>query len=103
MLKERFPGKQELTLDDYAEYFQISRVYASKHLLRNNHGRFKIAHKRMGRRIIIPIIDFAYWLAQCKISDGRPIVMPTAEELRLDMKQRHGFNPKPKYNYRRLG
>jgi len=67
MLKERFPGKLELTLDDYADYFSIDRHYASQHFSRINKGRYKIAHKRIGRKIIIPLLDFAYWLAQNKI------------------------------------
>jgi YesN/AraC family two-component response regulator len=31
MLHVRFPGIQELTLDDYADYFGIDRHYASQH------------------------------------------------------------------------
>jgi len=92
MLRERFPGKAELTLDDYAEYFGINRHYAAQHFFRTNRGPQKIAHKRIGRkRIIIPLADFAYWLAQKKVVDGRPLILPTPEQLRQDMKRRRGF------------
>ena len=103
MLRELFPGKTELTLDDYAAYFDIDRTYASKHFSRKNSSRFKIAHKRIGRKIIIPLIDFAYWLAQQKVVDGCALVLPSEEDLKLDMKRRRGFSNEPKYNYRRLG
>ncbi|MDR2532133.1 MAG: hypothetical protein LBC82_04745 [Oscillospiraceae bacterium] len=71
MLKERFPGKLELTLDEYADYFGIGRHYACQHFSRINSGKNKINHKRIGKLIIIPLIDFAYWLAQQKVVDGR--------------------------------
>ena len=104
MLKERFPGKVELTLDDYADYFGISRSYAAQHFDRINQKRCKIAHKRIGRkRIIIPLIDFAYWLAQQKVVDGKPLILPTPEQLQQDMKRRRGFSADPKDDYRRLG
>jgi len=103
MLRERFPGKAELTLDEYAEYFNINRTYASKHFSRKNEGRHKIAHKRIGKIIIIPLIDFAHWLAQKKVVDGRALVLPSDEDLKLDMKRRRGFNKESEYKYRRLG
>ncbi len=102
MLREKFPGKTELTLDDYAAYFEINRQYASKHFLRKNNGPLKIAHKRIGKKIIIPLVDFAYWLAQHKVVDGHALVLPSEEELQNDMKRRRGFSPTKKYDYRRL-
>lgn len=105
MLRERYPDKTELTLDDYADYFHIARGYASQHFSRlNKRERIKIAHKRIGRKIIIiPMIDFAYWLASKKVVDGMPLVMPSSDDLKQDMKNRRGFSSAPKYNYRRLG
>ena len=102
MLKERFPGKTELSFDDYAEYFGISRGFAPQHFSRLNEKPCKIAHKRIGRRIIIPMLDFAYWLAQQKVVDGKPLVMPSEEQARLDMKRRRGFCQDPNDGYRRL-
>lgn len=102
MLKERFPGKQELTLDDYAEYFGINRQYAPKHFHRKNQGINKIGHKRIGRKtIIIPMVDFAFWLAQNKIVDGHYLILDMDYD--LEMKRRRGFSYEPKYNYRKLG
>ena len=103
MLRERFPGKSELTLDEYAQYFGIGRAYASKHFLRKNKGRQKIAHKRVGKKIIIPLIDFAYWLAQKKVADGHALILPSEDDLRMDMKRRRGFSATKKREYRRLG
>ena len=104
MLRERFPGKAELTLDEYAAYFGIGRMNAAKHFNLQNAGRNKIGHKRIGKRIIIPLLDFAYWLAQHKIVDGRQLILPSAEDVQQSMKRRRGFcQPKPEYEYRKLG
>jgi hypothetical protein len=102
MLRERFPGKYELTLSDYADYFGISRHYASQHFNRMNRGREKIGHKRFGREIIIPTLDFAYWLARHKVIDGSLIMLPSQEELKESMKKRRGFSSQKKYDYRQL-
>ena len=102
MLKERFPGKLELTLVEYADYFGISRGFASQHFSRANRGKHKIGHKRIGKRIIIPLIDFAYWLAQQKVVDGKPLILPSEEQVRLDMKRRRGFCQETNDGYRRL-
>ncbi len=101
LLKERFPGKVEITLDEYAVYFEISRRYAAQHFYRANQGPHKINHKRIGKKIIIPMIDFAYWLAQNKVVDGKAIILPM--DIGADMKSRRGFSSAPKYDYRRLG
>lgn len=105
MLRARFPGKEELTLDDYADYFGVSRHYASQHFNRQNKDPNKINHKRIGRRVIIPLLDFAYWLAQKKVVDGLPLILPTAEENREWAKRQRGFCKKtpPAYSYRRVG
>ena len=103
MLQARYPGKVELTLDEYADYFGIGRANAAKHFNNINRGEKKINHKRIGRTIIIPVIDFAYWLAQHKIVDGRPLILPEMTDIKAEMKRRRGFSPKPKYDYRRLG
>lgn len=103
MLRERFPNKQELTLDDYAAYFGIDRHYASQHFHRINCGRLKIAHKRIGKTIIIPLLDFAYWLAQHKVVNGKSLILPSAEETRAAMAHRRGFSSEPKWDYRKLG
>ena len=103
MLRERFPGKQELLLDDYADYFGIDRHYASQHFYRINTGRLKINHKRIGKLIIIPILDFAYWLAQQKVVNGKRLILPTAEETKAAMNNRRGFSSTPKWDYRNLG
>lgn len=103
MLRERFPGVAELTLDEYAAYWGIARRYASQHFSRANGGAQKIGHKRIGRRIIIPVADFAYWLASKKIVDGAPLVLPAPDELKADMKNRRGFGSSGKTGYRALG
>lgn len=103
MLRERFPGKQELTLDDYASYFCIDRHYASQHFYRINAGKLKIDHKRIGKLIIIPMLDFAYWLAKCKVVNGKQLILPTVEETRAAMTSRRGFSSVPKWDYRTLG
>ena len=99
MLKERFPGKVELTLDEYAEYFGISRKYAPQHFSIINTGKNKINHKRIGRRrIIIPLLDFAYWLAQQKVVNGSPLLLQPED---IDMKSRRGFSKAKSVDYRR--
>lgn len=103
MLRTRFPGKVELSLDDYANYFGITRQYAPQHFSRINRCRVKINHKRIGRRIIIPVIDFAFWLAQMKVVDGKLLILPTPEQMKEDMKRRRGFGAFNKYSYRSLG
>jgi hypothetical protein len=100
MLRERFPGKPELTLDDYADYFGISRHYASQHFNRMNKGRVKIGHKRFGRDIIIPLLDFAHWLARHKVMDGRQIDLPQLKETSESEKRRRGFGA---YTYSQYG
>jgi len=101
MLKERFPGKSEMTLDEYAVYFCITRHYASQHFSNINMGTIKINHKRIGKKIIIPFVDFAYWLAQKKIVDGKPFRLEG--DIEAEMKRRRGFSAAPKHNYRQLG
>ena len=103
MLQQRFPGKQELTMDDYAEYWCISRHYVTQHLSRLNKRHPKLDYKRVGRRFIFPMLEFAYFLAQCKVVNGAPIMLSTSEDLKDSMKRRRGFSSKPSYNYRSLG
>ena len=103
MLRERFPGKAELTLDEYSVYFGIDRHYASQHFNKINRSECKIAHKRLGRKIFIPMIDFAYWLARNKVVDGKLVILPSEEGLREEMKRRRGFSQTKKYDYRKLG
>ena len=101
LLKERFPGKVELTLDDYAEYFGLRRQYAPQHFQNVNRGRLKINHKRIGRKtILIPLLDFAVWLAQKKVVDGKPLIITDTD---LDMKRRRGFAQPPGIGYRSVG
>lgn len=102
MLRGRFPGKFELTLDEYAELFRISRHYASQHFYRINCGRHKIAHKRIGRTIIIPMLDMAYWLAQRRNDGVKKLILPSVEETRAAMASRRGFSSTPNWDYRKL-
>ncbi|MCL1999650.1 MAG: hypothetical protein FWG65_12890 [Turicibacter sp.] len=90
-LKELFPGKREITLDEYAEYFGIRRKYASQHFYRKNQGECKIAHKRIGRKILIPLTDFAYWLASHRVEGGVLIKLPSEFDIKQEMKRRRGF------------
>jgi hypothetical protein len=103
MLRERFPGKVELTLDDYALYFGIGRRYACQHFGLKNRGPQKIGHKRIGKKIIIPLLDFAYWLAQQKVVNGQALVLPGQANIAESMKRRRGFCSTPKFEYRQLG
>ena len=80
----------------------IDRHYACQHFSRINNGIHKIAHKRIGRKIIIPMLDFAYWLTQKKVVDGYALILPSEEDLKKDMKRRRGFSSAPKYNYRSI-
>jgi hypothetical protein len=48
-------------------------------------------------------VDFAYWLAQQKVVDGKALLLPSEEGVRESMKRRRGFGAKPKYEYRQLG
>jgi hypothetical protein len=99
MLKELFPGKVELTLDEYAVYFGLNRRYAPQHFRRMAQFGGEIGHKKIGKKITIPLLDFAYWLAQRKVVDGKPLTL----DVNIDMKQRRGFAQQRKYNYRKLG
>jgi len=103
MLREKFPGKVELTLDEYAEHNRIGRRHAARHFNKANSGARKIAHKRIGRKIVIPILDYAYWLAHQKVVDGRSLVLPGNGDIKQEMKRRRGFAPAPQHDYRRLG
>jgi len=103
MLRERFPGKVELTMDEYAEHNGIRRRNAPRHFNNANSGQNKIGHKRLGRKIIIPLLDYAYWLAQQKIVDGRALVLPGDGDVKEAMKRRRGFSSAPQHDYRRLG
>ena len=100
MLKTRFPGKVEMTLDDYAEYFGVTRKYAPQHFSNINCGRCKINHKRIGRKIIIPMLDFAYWLAEQKVVNGKPLTLHV--DVKADMKRRRGFSQQAEGNYRTM-
>jgi len=106
MLRERFPGKNELTLDEYADYNGIGRRNAPRHFRQANEGRYKINHKRLSRNsIIIPMLDYAYYLAQHKVVDGQALVLPGDGDIKEVMKRRRGFNsaPQQQYQYRSLG
>jgi len=81
VLQSKFPDKEELTLDEYADYMNIGRREASRHFARRN-----IPHKRIGKSIRINTIDFALFLAQQKIVNGRPLKL-TSE----DLKRKRGF------------
>ena len=83
MLKARYPGKMELTYDEYADYFGISRHHASQHFKAR---RKEIPHKQIGKKVIIPMVDFAFWLAQQKVVNGKPILLTQA-----DKKRQRGF------------
>ena len=72
MLRERYPGKSELTYVEYADYFGIGRHHASWHFKQRSH---QIGHKQIGRRVFIPLIDFAYYLAQQKFINGKRIIL----------------------------
>ena len=102
-LRERFPGKVELTLDEYSEYFNINRRNAARHFRNANEGKYQIGHKQIGKKIIIPMLDFAYWLAQHKVVDGMPLILPGDGDVKQAMKRRRGFGSAPQYEYRRLG
>ena len=106
MLREQFPGMTELTLDEYAVHNRINRRNAARHFNHANEGRYKINHKRFSRKDIrIPMIDYAYYLAQHKVVDGQALVLPGDGDIKEIMKRRRGFNstPQPQNDYRRLG
>jgi hypothetical protein len=73
MLKERYPNKAELSLEDYADFWGISRRFAAQHLQRINKGRVKLTYRRIGRRITFPLVAFAEFLAKNRVEDGKPI------------------------------
>ena len=83
MLRERYPDTPELTFDQYADYFEISRHHASQHF---NKRRKEIPHKQIGRKVTILLSDFALYLANQKIVNGRRLTL-TAD----DMKRKRGF------------
>jgi len=104
MLREQFPGMTELTLDEYAIHNRIGRRNAARHFKQANEGRYKINHKRFGKKgIRIPMLDYAYYLAQHKVVDGQALVLPGDGDIKEAMKRRRGFNSVPQYEYRRLG
>ena len=75
-LKERFPGKTEMTLDEWAVYFGIRRTYASQHFKLVTAGDIKVAYKRVGKRYVIKFKDFAFWLAQHYENDAMLRTLP---------------------------
>jgi hypothetical protein len=79
MLKERYPDRAELTLDDYADYWGISRRFAAQHLQRLNQKKIKLTYRRIGRRFTFPLIAFAEFLAKNRVEDGKPLEIPTFE------------------------
>jgi DNA polymerase III epsilon subunit-like protein len=104
MLRERFPGKSEATLDDWAAYFGIDRRNAPRHFNRETQDGKTIGHKKIGKRgsPVIPMLDFAYWLAQRKVVDGMPLVLNGGGNIKTEMKRRRGFCA-PQHEYRQLG
>lgn len=85
LLDARFPGQDELSLDDYAAYRGIGRRDAASDLRRR-----KIPYVKDGRRMFVLTHDFAVYLAKNKMIDGNPIV-PSPEEISQGMKRRRGF------------
>lgn len=98
-LKERYPGKTELSMDDYADCFGIKRHYASRHLRNINKGTPKIAYRRIGNVITIPILYFAYWKAQTLKVDEKSLELPPLITLMVDTKRTRGFCAPSKTNY----
>jgi len=104
VLRALFPGKEEMTLNEYAAYFGIGRANAARHFKDMNKGPRKIGHKRIGRKVIIPIVDFAFWLAHKKVLESGEILIMPYDNINDAMKRRRGFSSKYNYdNYRRLG
>ena len=85
MLKARFPGKVIMTLDDYAEFQDISRRGAAGDVRRR-----KIKYTKNGRSMFIRLEDFAKFLAAKTMIDGQPVYR-TPEEIGKDIKRRRGF------------
>jgi len=82
ILSERFPEKSELTLTEYATYFNITRSYASQHIRLNN-----IPHKELSRvDWRVSIADLALWLANKRIVNGKRLNL-TPE----DARRKRGF------------
>jgi len=82
ILQQLYPDKNELTLDEFADYLDISRHYATQYI-----NREKITHKRISRNNIrVPLPEFAFYLAQKRMVNGRPLKL-TPE----DMKKRRGY------------
>lgn len=83
MLRQRYPDKTELTFDEYANYFDIGRHHASQHF---NKRKDEIPHKLIGRKVIISLTDFALYLANQKIVNGKKLTLTPA-----DLKRKRGF------------
>ena len=92
-LNQMFPEKHVYSYDEYAKYIGISRKHAPEHL-RNLHaehqGQIYLAHIPLGRRILIRPEDFAYFLAELRIVNGKRKKLPN---LRFDgkMKRTRGY------------
>lgn len=63
LLKELFPGKLRLSLDEYAEFEKIGRANAAKHLRLSG----CVYHQNTkGGKMWVFITDYAEHLAKCK-------------------------------------
>ena len=83
-LRLQFGNKSHLDLDDYSALFRCDRSKASRHLKMRG-----IPHSKVGQKILIPILEVAYYLAkQMAKRKNEVLVFPETKEA---MNGRTGF------------
>ena len=75
-LNQKYPGKTEFSVEEWAEHLGYRPTYGLEKFRKVCEGPRKINYIRVGRKIIITIEDFARWMAQNKVIDGKPAVVP---------------------------
>jgi hypothetical protein len=73
ILRERYPGKPELTRSELADYFGISEGKYISRKLRVE----EIPYKKIGKSDIrVNAVDLAIWLAACKVGFNAMFIPP---------------------------
>jgi len=86
-LEYQFGRKAYLDLDDYCKVFKTCREKASRHIKERG-----IPNIKVGQDVVIPILDFALFLARKRAErEGRLVLIAETKE---DFKKRSGFAKK---------
>ena len=89
-IQKSFPGQGYITLDEYAEFFSISRRNASRHPRSLDIPIYKMG-KAKNSPLLIAVEDIAEYFARCKQGKNQPLIK-SSSDIKQVMKDRRGFN-----------